>query len=381
MHIATNRNLLNFTELPSLNFLAGGQPAIGQGEFYQQIVHFLVKGVYDKQLFCKLADILVRLAHQAYILRRVDIIEQASQVLLGLPLPHEYQSIGLYYYAISIEKQGRRAEARALLERVAEEAPIRYRARATQMLGLYTYVQGDLKAALSLYVEAARIAASNNWCDPSTMLTAQHNIALLKSMDGNHPDALADLEKLFPLVRVMSASQPSRYYHHLNSYAVELGEVGRLDEAHNVCKIVLASPYAFAYPEWRETWNELQIRSYRTPRSFVPVSWTASKSDNVVPMPVPESNASLDSASKQSGQPARVLDLTAWIKKMPKEPNGNEKEPQTTDDMTERERIYRIINLVTTPGLSEEKQLEILRLVEKIVAKPDTTSDEDADKD
>ena len=66
---------------------------------------------------------------------------------------------------------------------------------------------------------------------------------------------------------------------------------------------------------------------------------------------------------------------------MPEEPNGNEKESQTTDDMTERERIYRIINLVTTPGLSEEKQLEILRLVEKIVARPDAIPDQDAGKD
>jgi hypothetical protein len=51
----------------------------------------------------------------------------------------------------------------------------------------------------------------------------------------------------------MRSSQPHVYYDYMNSFAVELCEVGRLEEAKNVSLIVLASPFAPAYPEWRET--------------------------------------------------------------------------------------------------------------------------------
>ncbi len=66
---------------------------------------------------------------------------------------------------------------------------------------------------------------------------------------------------------------------------------------------------------------------------------------------------------------------------MGKEPNGNERLDKAPEEMTERELIYRIVNIVTQPGISEEKRLAMLRSVERIAAMPDEKSDEDSHKD
>ena len=58
-----------------------------------------------------------------------------------------------------------------------------------------------------------------------------------------------------PLARY---SQPHLYFVYLNSLAVELGEAGRKYEARNIIRHVIASPFAFAYPEWRETGEDLR---------------------------------------------------------------------------------------------------------------------------
>jgi hypothetical protein len=55
-------------------------------------------------------------------------------------------------------------------------------------------------------------------------------LAVLKAQDGYHERAIADMENLIPLIR---HAEPLVYYELLNSYAVELAEVGRKSEARN----------------------------------------------------------------------------------------------------------------------------------------------------
>ncbi len=380
MQTAARDNFL-LTGFSSLKELAGVPPANDRGRFYQYIVSSLRKTAYTSISFSELGNRLIGLVRHAYRLRQMETVEQISQMLMHLPLPSPYQSIGWYYHASRIWQEGQLTGAYTIFEDLTNRVPSWFRGRVIMSLAGISLATGDYQTALPLYVEANSAASRHRHPDWFTIAHTQKIIAVIKGIDGDHRGAVADLEGMFPLIRMVSSNDPSLYYDYLNSLAVEFGKAGRIEEAQNACRIILASSFINTYPECRETCQDIALRRYRTPRSFVPVSWTASKSDNVVPMPVPESNASLDSASKQSGQPARVLDLTAWIKKMPKEPNGNEKEPEAPEELTERERIYRIINLVTTPGLSEEKQFEILRLVGKIVARPDAVPDKDADKD
>ena len=74
------------------------------------------------------------------------------------------------------------------------------------------------------------------------------------------------------MARTIGRHYPAFYYDYLNSLAVELGEVGRIEEARNVCRITLASPLAAAYPNWLETSNEIEAKRAAATSSFVAVS-------------------------------------------------------------------------------------------------------------
>ena len=67
-----------------------------------------------------------------------------------------------------------------------------------------------------------------------------------------------------------------------SSLAVEYGEIGRIEEASNICKVVLASPCALAYPEWRETGSEIALRGYKS-RSVI--SFKQQKPENLLYLP------------------------------------------------------------------------------------------------
>ncbi|HEY3136596.1 MAG TPA: hypothetical protein VGL29_11270 [Blastocatellia bacterium] len=94
---------------------------------------------------------------------------------------------------------------------------------------------------------------------------------MINGLEGNHRGAVALLETLFPLACSVRASQPHLYYDYLNSLAVELCEVERLEEARNVSKVVLASPFAPAYPEWQETREEIELKARRASRWVVAI--------------------------------------------------------------------------------------------------------------
>lgn len=252
------KNNLNLTEFSSFKGLTRLHITKSH-ELYQQFILGLFKG-NEAQVYY-LADKLSALAHYAYTLRRMDVIEEVSRVLLNLPIPDQYKYVARYYQAMCLRHEGKISESKILLERVAEDAPLRYRARAVQYLGAITHATGKYQEALPLYVEACRIAMSNSWCDPYTTVTANQNIAIVKSMNGDHKGALIELERLFPLAQILGKFEPYKYHHYLNSYAVELGEMGRKDEARNVIRVVLASPFAHIYPEWQQTAADLQAPS------------------------------------------------------------------------------------------------------------------------
>jgi hypothetical protein len=118
---------------------------------------------------------------------------------------------------------------------------------------------GNHERELRLLSESVRYTEN-----PTILTELFKGIAVVKAKEGYYKQALEDLERLIPMLRY---AKPHVYFDILNSYAVELGVVGRIEEAKNVCNIVLASPYAFAYPEWHETAKELKEPS----RSFITV--------------------------------------------------------------------------------------------------------------
>src|SRR6185436_7592153 len=114
--------------------------------------------------------------------------------------------------------------------------------------------RGDIDTALPYYIMAGKDAAKG---DLATLIESQRMTAVVRSINGDHKQALADLEKLFSPVRAISRYFPVLYYELLNSLAVELAEVGRLAEAEAALSIALSSSFASAYPEWAETRDEI----------------------------------------------------------------------------------------------------------------------------
>ena len=352
---------------------ACSQGVISPSEFYQQIVSELIKGVYRKQTLIDAADRLITLADNAYAFRQMDVLERTSQLLMKLPLPSRYEKIGQYYQALVIKRQGKFAEARMLLERVVEDAPLRYRARAILAIGATFYERADCKSALPFYVEANRVAAHSNWCDPLTIVRTRRMITVLKSIDGDHRGALADLRSMLPLARMVGSVHPQDYHNHLNSLAVELMEAGQIEEAEQACRITLASPYASAYPEYRETWDDLQSRGYRASRSVVAFTRKTLNSDNLARLPVREADSDPGSSSlapEYAEQPARVLSYMDWKKNMVKEPNGTPQDDKPSETLDDREKMLRIIQIVSQPDRTGQELGDILKAVEKIILKP-----------
>jgi hypothetical protein len=371
MQTAAINNLV-FTGCSSFELLADLPTVIKQGEFYQQITQELIKDIYTRQALNGLAQKLIALAHHSYTFRKMDALEQASQMLMRLPLSRHHQSVGWYYHSFNLRREGRVTEARAMLERVAEEVPSWYRGRIIMSLAGLVFDSGDFHSALPLYVEAGRAASHSHWQDWFVTAHTQKMIAVLKSIDGDDRGALADLERLFPLIRAVGSSHPHLYYDYMNSLAVELCGVGRLEEARNTSRIVLASPYANAYPEWRETREEIELRGWRTSRSVVAFGERATHTENLLRLPAPDmvnSASPAKSIPRHTNQRARVFDLLEWKKKMGKEPN-NTPDEKSYKDMDAAEILLRIMELTGTRDRTYDELLRILKAIDKVLSEP-----------
>jgi tetratricopeptide (TPR) repeat protein len=274
--------------------LADSEIVVSHGGLIQHIVvSHLAQTVSSQEAFLKLTNVLIHFAEHAYTLRDVDALVEVGRVLINLPTDSARQ-IGLYYYALAINRKGQKDEATTLLETVADNAPIAYRARAIQTLGANHYDKGELDEALRFQVEALQVAKDKNAHGLLTTLMAHVQISIIKSLDGNHKGALALLESVSPLVHIVAKQKPFYFYSFHNDLAVELGELGRVAEAEAALEVALASPYASAYPNWAETRQELEAKRKSATPSVVAINRApeAEPSAQVQPQPKPQGSRS-----------------------------------------------------------------------------------------
>ena len=340
MQPTANNNLV-LTDFSSFGPLADLPKTVSSGGFYQRIASQLIGVVHKEQFFRELGDRLVVLAEHSHVFRQTEILEQVSEALFGLPLPREYEVVGRYYQALCVQRFGHGNVERAarLLEYVAENAPLRYRLRALVSLGANSTHKGDYRSAFSFYRDAGLFASRERLYDPHALLVSPKDVAVIYSLEGNHRDAMLLLQNLSPLANTVRSSQPHVYYDYMNSFAVELGEVGRLEEAKNVSQIVLASPFAPAYPEWRETQDEIELKGRRASRSVVAFARSTPEASNIVHLPASDSldqRSSIEPAA--SGSPATVLSMQQWKKKMTKQSNGDPQAGTIPRPTTEKEK-------------------------------------------
>jgi tetratricopeptide (TPR) repeat protein len=274
---------------------ADSKNAASRSEMIQSVVLTrLAQALHTRQGLIELAGSLIQAAEHAYSLRDMNTVQQAGEILAGLPLDVAKQ-IGLYYQALSIKRDGQIDKAKRLLEIIADNAPFVYRGRAIQTLGRIHHEQGKLDEALRFYLEAVRITQKKRSCDPLVTLLAQSEISHIKSDLGDHRSALTILENISPLAQVVGRGNPFYYYTYHNELAFELAESGRLDEAQAASEVALASPFAPAYPEWAETREEIAAKRLSATPSVVFIAL----------------DLNIDATSQEQSQRTRALNCPA----------------------------------------------------------------------
>jgi tetratricopeptide (TPR) repeat protein len=378
----TASNNLVLTSFSSFKRLAEFEKRVSHAGLYQGIAQNLIRGLNTQQALADFAARVVSVADNAYAFRRLDIVGCVGQLLLWLPLSSQLEGIGNYYKALSLNQGGRgdTDRARFLLEQVAEGSSSEYRARAMLALGTNSVAVGDHETAMSFYRELTRLTTRENAFNPVTYCVTVRMAAVVKAMNGDHRGAISDLESMLPLARMASSVQPYAYYDYVNTLAVELGELGRLDQARRASEIAIASPFAGAYPEWRQTFDEIAFKRQRASHSVVVVRQPIAKpyrveepvseSHNLVHLPLAERPTREALADRhQRGTGARVLNFQQWKtaikasrRAIPEEVTAEQRRRMTTG-----EKLIRLMDLISQDETDDETIDRILEAVEQIV--------------
>jgi hypothetical protein len=204
---------------------------------------------------------LVDLAELCYCLK--DAQGQREIGLLLQEFPPPFDLVGSYYEGVSLCQTNQFDEAKKRLERAYEHGPVKYRAKALLSLSAVEQRRGNLDESMRLRLQATSFDI------PSIRLDAQHGMAVLLAIQGKHQHAVKHLEQFLPLARLLNRDTPL-YYDYLNSFAVELNDSGRTEEARNVINLVLSTPYVRHYPNWLDTGKEVYRNSYRSSTVSMP---------------------------------------------------------------------------------------------------------------
>src|SRR5437867_2997068 len=373
----------NFGLLDSFSFQrsAGLETQASSVGLWQRIAETLIHGVYTEHALTDFASKLTCLAEHAYSARQLDVVGRVGELLFRLPLSRQSESIGLYYQALNLNRGGRgdTIHAESLFEKVADSASLKYVARAMVALGINAVAAADYKTALSHYREATLLLTRDRILDPVTLYMTRRMTAVVRAMTGDHRRAVADLERIFPLARLASSQQPYAYYDYMNTLAVELGEVGRLEQASRASGITLASPFAPAYPEWLETFDEIRVKQQRASRSIVSVPHSigetrrllryVGKRHKLMALPAPE-RVNAAALNRRSGDsPARVLNFLEWktVLRGSSSSLSSNLAPDGRQGMTSGEKLIRLMDLISQDDTDDEMIDRILEAVEQIV--------------
>lgn len=264
----TSRFLIDLSS--HLRFADSGNVVSLDGSLQDMVLSRLAHSASSHQIFTELASRLIRLAEHFYSVRDLKRLEEASRVLMNLPVARARQ-IGLFYQALTLKRAGQIDEAQSLFETIADNGPLAYRARAIQALGALHYDKGQPAEALRFHLEAARATTYVNGDNLLVTLLVQLEISHIQAHIGDHQAALANLENLASLVRLVAKQQPLYSYFYHNVLAVEFAELGRLSEAEAALSIALSSPFAPAYPEWSDTRDEIAAKRVSATPSVVAV--------------------------------------------------------------------------------------------------------------
>jgi tetratricopeptide (TPR) repeat protein len=313
---------------------------------YQQIL----SGVASYEA---LGNRIIRRIRRAHAFRDLQQVCELAAMLQNFPIK-EYQLIGSYYIVwCKCRQLEYDIEA---LERIIDQSDT-YKAKALLSRAAFEGYKGNTNAELFFYNEALKAFPTI-----SERIDILRAIAVVKAKEGFHKLAIKDLESLITIIRHADALV---YFDFLNSYAVEIGEAGRIHEARNISQIVIHSPFAFAYPEWQGTANDLKGLN----RSFVAFKPFKDIPRNVLPRPVREHEA----GAQQGGKPAQVMSLQKWKAKMVKDKKD---EPELKDV---KDILMWMMNTYTDDETSDHERYRMYEAMRKIIAERNNPKPDDDD--
>jgi len=361
----------NFT-LMSLNLsrqnLNGRSVEAGQPGLYSQAVNRVTRVARKREFGFKVGEYLSAVAERAYSLRRFDTLHNASALLLNLDSLDKFHVAGQYYQALVIYKSGLKNQAEAILEKISSLPRGLYTAKSLLSLGAFGLDRGDLQASSRFRSEALLCAALSP--DPLIALEAKRGLAIIKSIDGDHRGALADIESLLATARSMRSKRPELYYDYLNSLAVELCEIGEIDRADALIRIPLATPYAFAYSEWHDTRGDIEAKLRRASRSVIAVIGRRVEPENVVLLDLHRHDRVVE-PSPNNG-PARVRSYEEWKIEMAK---GQRKITEKNAEVKTDGELFNEINDLLTTTILKRRQLEAIVKILRENKREDAQSD------
>jgi len=125
------------------------------------------------------------------------MVREVGLILSNIPVEH-YQAIGWYFLAVAANSMGNgdQDEARRLFELVVDSAPDPYKAKAMSSLGALAIRRNDFDSASQYFQGTIRMERVGE-----AALQAIRGMSILKSIEGFHKSAIADLENVLPLVR------------------------------------------------------------------------------------------------------------------------------------------------------------------------------------
>jgi hypothetical protein len=276
-----------------------------------------------QQLFTGIANYetlgnrIIRQIKAAHAFRQVEQVRELARLLRNIPIK-EYQLIAQYYLVwCKCRESGFQSEA---LEKIIEQSQT-YKSQALSSRAAFEVFTGEMEKALYFYIEALKTAHTI-----SDHVSARVAIAMVKSFEGFHASALKDMESVIPLMRY---AEPGLFFNFHNSYAIELNEAGRLYEARNISRFVLASPFAHAYPEWQETGQELKEPN----RAIISVA-------QIEPEQVKVEKTEIQPASKPT-KPAEVIPFK--LKEAPEPEMPDKLSPKEISELTTSQKRELIL--------------------------------------
>jgi Tetratricopeptide repeat len=202
---------------------------------------------------------LIQAAERCYCLRNVK-----GQYEFGSALKlfhHPFDIIGEYYQAAYLYLEGQKDTALGILDTVREQAPHPYKEKSLLTTGGIHEREGDIDEAMKVRLVAAKSDTL------SIALDAALGIAALLGMQGKHDKSVEYLESVLPQASKLG-SAPLRF-DLWNSYATELAEQGKTEEAMKIIIPVINSPYVQYHPNWLETQKEIKEIAEKSKRRSI----------------------------------------------------------------------------------------------------------------